>query len=156
MLGLNDFNIDDIKALADVLNEKKLDRIEIKNGDAAIAIEAHTMPPKPAVPPIMPSIGVAAPAQVQAPAEQPAKTSAVISGNVIKAPIVGTYYSAPAPDKPPFIKVGQKVFKGDTVMIIESMKLMNEIQSEFTGVVEKILVENGQAVEFDQPLVIIK
>lgn len=156
MLGLNDFNIDDIKALADVLNEKKLDRIEIKNGDAAIAIEAHTMPPMPAVPPIMPSIGVAAPAQVQAPAEQPVKTSAEISGNVIKAPIVGTYYSAPTPDKPPFIKVGQKVFKGDTVMIIESMKLMNEIQSEFTGVVEKILVENGQAVEFDQPLVIIK
>jgi len=154
MLGLNDFNIDDIKALADVLNEKKLDRIELKNGDAAIAIEAHKMPPIPPMMPAMPAMSI--PAPVQANAEQPANTAQEVSGNIIKAPIVGTYYSAPAPDKAPFITVGQKVFKGDTVMIIESMKLMNEVQSEFTGVVEKILVENGQAVEFDQPLIIIK
>jgi len=156
MLGLNDFNIDDIKALADVLNEKKLDRIELKNGDAAIAIEAHKLPPVPPMMSAMPAMSIPAPIQVQANAEQPANTAQEVSGNIIKAPIVGTYYSSPAPDKPPFIKVGQKVFKGDTVMIIESMKLMNEVQSEFTGVVEKILVENGQAVEFDQPLIIIK
>ena len=78
------------------------------------------------------------------------------SGNIVKAPIVGTYYRSASPDKPPFVKIGDKVKKGDVIMIIESMKLMNEVQSEFDGVVERILVADGQAVEFDQPIMIIK
>ena len=77
-------------------------------------------------------------------------------GNIVKSPIVGTYYRSPSPDKPPFVKVGDKVKKGDVIMIIESMKLMNEVQSEFDGVVERILVTDGQAVEYDQPIMIIK
>ena len=77
-------------------------------------------------------------------------------GNIVKSPIVGTYYRSPSPDKPPFVKVGDKVKKGDVIMIIESMQLMNEVQSEFDGVVERILVSDGQAVEFDQPIMIIK
>ena len=77
-------------------------------------------------------------------------------GNIVKAPIVGTYYRSPSPDKPPFVKIGDKVKKGDVIMIIESMKLMNEVQSEFDGVVERILVTDGQAVEYDQPIMIIK
>ena len=74
----------------------------------------------------------------------------------IKSPIVGTYYSAPGPDKAPFVEVGKQVKKGDVIMIIESMKLMNEVKSEFDGTVKKILVENGSAVEYDQPVMIIE
>ena len=78
-----------------------------------------------------------------------------LSGNIVKSPIVGTFYSSPSPDKPPFVKVGQKVNVGDVLMIIESMKLMNEIQSEFEGTVTEVLVENGSAVEYDQPIIVI-
>lgn len=77
-------------------------------------------------------------------------------GNVVRCPIVGTFYASPSPDKPPFVNVGDRVSKGDVLMIIESMKLMNEIQSEFDGVVQSILVSNGQVVEYDQPIMIIK
>ncbi|MCQ2469767.1 MAG: acetyl-CoA carboxylase biotin carboxyl carrier protein [Ruminococcus sp.] len=77
-------------------------------------------------------------------------------GNVVRCPIVGTFYASPSPDKPPFVNVGDRVSKGDVLMIIESMKLMNEIQSEFDGVVQSILVSNGQTVEYDQPIMIIK
>ena len=81
---------------------------------------------------------------------------AVISGNQIKAPLVGTYYSASAPDAEPFVKIGDTVKKGQTLGIIEAMKLMNEIESEYDGVVEDILVENGQMVEYGQVLFVIK
>lgn len=77
-------------------------------------------------------------------------------GNILKSPIVGTYYNAPAPDKDPFVKVGQKINKGDVLMIIESMKLMNEIQSECDGTIAEIMVENGAGVEFDQPIMRIE
>lgn len=79
-----------------------------------------------------------------------------ISGNTVKAPLVGTYYSSSAPDAEPFVKVGDTVKKGQTLGIIEAMKLMNEIESEYDGIVESILVENGQMVEYGQKLFIIK
>ena len=84
------------------------------------------------------------------------KPEEVLSGNVVKSPIVGTFYSTPSPGKPPFVKVGDKVNKGDVIYIIESMKLMNEVKSEFTGVVKEILVESGQSVEYGQPIMIIE
>ena len=74
----------------------------------------------------------------------------------MKAPIVGTFYASPSPDKPPYVTVGSQVKKGDTLFVIESMKLMNEIQSEFDGEVSEILVENAQGVEFNQPILVIK
>lgn len=77
-------------------------------------------------------------------------------GETVKAPLVGTFYSASAPDEAPFIQVGDVVKKGQTLGIIEAMKLMNEIECEYDGVVEKILVENGQMVEYGQPLFVIK
>ena len=103
----------------------------------------------------------AAPAQAQLPAESALSESEAsmaeeVSGKIVKSPIVGTFYSAPSPDKPPFVKTGDEVKKGDVIMIIESMKLMNEIQSEFDGTVEQILVSDGQAVEYDQPIMVIK
>ena len=75
---------------------------------------------------------------------------------MVQSPLVGTYYAKPAPDKPDFVAVGQTVKKGDTLFIVESMKLMNEIQSEFSGTVREILVKNGQAVEFGQPILTIE
>ncbi len=83
------------------------------------------------------------------------KPEEVLSGNVVKSPIVGTFYSTPSPGKPPFVKVGDKVNKGDVIYIIESMKLMNEVKSEFTGVVKEILVESGESVEYGQPIMVI-
>ncbi len=79
-----------------------------------------------------------------------------VEGNIIKAPIIGTFYSSPSPDKPAFVSEGQKVKKGDVLFIIESMKLMNEIQSDFDGTVKKILVSNAEGIEYDQPLMIIE
>lgn len=76
-------------------------------------------------------------------------------GTIVKSPIVGTFYEAPAPDKPPFVTVGSRVKKGDILFVIESMKLMNEIQSDLDGEVIEILVDNGQGVEYGQPILII-
>ncbi|MBQ7757120.1 MAG: biotin/lipoyl-binding protein, partial [Oscillospiraceae bacterium] len=90
-------------------------------------------------------------------ASEAPKTGApkAVSGNVVKSPIVGTFYSAPAPDKAPFVTVGQQVNKGDVLFIIESMKVMSEVQSEFSGVVKEILVNNADPLEFDQPVMVI-
>ncbi len=155
----------EIKELAELVSEKKLGKIEIKNGESSIVIEDRKLPPMPPVPPVMPAVpsGVMAPpAAVQAPAvqnQEPAKAQPAeetVKGNVVKAPIVGTFYASPSPEKPAFVKVGDHVNKGDVIFIVESMKLMNEIQSEFEGTVEKILVDNASAVEYDQPIMIIK
>ena len=75
---------------------------------------------------------------------------------MVKSPIVGTFYSTPSPDKPPFVKVGQTVNEGDVLFIIESMKLMNEVKSEYSGKITKILVESGQSVEYNQPILVIE
>lgn len=154
ILGIAD--LETISKLADIVNEKELSEITITANEQTITVKGKR--PVPVPPPVM-----SAPAFPQAPAVQaspeapaaPAKEE-TSGGNIVKSPIVGTYYRSPSPDKPPFVKVGDKVKKGDVIMIIESMKLMNEVQSEFDGVVERILVTDGQAVEFDQPIMIIK
>ncbi len=143
--------LDTISKLADIVNEKALGEITIACGDNMITIKGKKCPPPP--PPAgipLPSAGAAVPS------ETTAARPAVPDGNVVKAPIVGTFYASSAPDKPPFVSVGKQVKKGDVLMIIESMKLMNEIQSDFDGVVSEILVKNGEAVEYDQPIMIIK
>lgn len=155
MIACN-LSFDDINKLADKVENGKLSKIKIKNGDCEIVIEKECK--IAAVPAAVQTAAVAAPVVSQPAAEEeaPAAEAAVPSGNVVKAPIVGTYYSAPGPDKPPFVEVGKKVSKGDVIMIIESMKLMNEVQSEYDGVVKEILVNNGTAVEYDQPVMIIE
>lgn len=156
---------DEIKELAELVSEKKLGKIEIKNGESSIVIEDRKLPHMAPVPPVMPaapSAVMAAPAAAPAPAAQSldagkaAPVEEAVTGNVVKAPIVGTFYASPSPDKPAFVKVGDHIKKGDVIFIVESMKLMNEIQSEFEGTVEKILVDNASAVEYDQPIMIIK
>ena len=96
----------------------------------------------------------AAPSVISAPIENK-EISAVESGSIIRSPIVGTFYRKPAPDKPPFTEIGSHVNAGDVVCIVEAMKMMNEIKSEFTGKVSAINIEDGEPVEFDQSLIVI-
>lgn len=151
--------IEFIQQLAELVKEKDLGEITVADGEEVVTIKGKKCPPPPpmGVPMGMPAGAPLAQVSVmQQSAEVSASSAAVPSGNVVKAPLVGTFYAASAPDKPPFVTVGKRVKKGDVLMIIESMKLMNEVQSDFDGVVEEILVNNGQAVEFDQPIMIIK
>ena len=140
-----------IEKLADIVNEKGLSEVSIAEDDKVITIKGKKCPP----PMPMHHAQVNAPAQA-APAQAVVQSPTLPEGNVVKAPIVGTFYAASAPDKPPFVTVGQQVKKGDVLMIIESMKLMNEVQSDFDGTVSEILVKNGDPVEYDQPIMIIK
>lgn len=145
-----------IEALAQIVKNNDLGRIKISTEDIDIVIEGKRCPPPmPAAPvPVMPGIP-AAPAA--APAAAAAEKSAEqVSGNIITSPIVGTFYASPSPEKPPFVKVGDTVNTGDVVCIIESMKLMNEINSEFSGRVAEIYAKNGEPVEFGQKLMRIE
>ena len=149
-------DLETIEKLADIINKKELSELTISSGENTITLKG-----KKAVPMPMPVVAAAAPAQTAVSVESALSASEAsmaeeVSGKIVKSPIVGTFYSAPSPDKPPFVKTGDEVKKGDVIMIIESMKLINEIQSEYDGVVEQILVSDGQAVEFDQPIMVIK
>ncbi len=154
----------EIKELAELVSDKKLGKIEIKLQDSSITIadrKCSAMPVVPPMPPVMmpaEHISAAEPVPVQktVPAAETAPKAEAVSGNAVKAPIVGTFYASPSPEKPAFVKVGDHVNKGDVLFIIESMKLMNEIQSEYEGTVQQILVDNASAVEYDQPIMIIK
>lgn len=141
--------IEEIGKLAEMLKQYDLGEILIKDGEFELCIKAKALPP-----PIVVSGGVTS---GQAATTVPASAEpSVAAGNVMRAPIIGTYYNSPAPDKDAFVKVGDKVQKGDVVFIIESMKLMNEIISEFDGTVVEIFPTNGQGVEFHQPVMIIQ
>lgn len=153
------FDIDTIEKLADIIRKNELSELTISDGDKKITIKGKKCQPPMPMP--VPMISGSAPVQTAPPVEHTLAASEAsmaeeVSGKIVKSPIVGTFYSAPSPDKPPFVKTGDEVKKGDVIMIIESMKLMNEIQSDFDGVVEQILVSDGQAVEFDQPIMVIK
>ena len=154
------FGTENISKLADLMEEKNLEEITMECDDEfKLTLKAK----RPCPPPPMGGMPFAAafdpmPATMNAAAPNAAPTveaQNAVAGNVVKSPIVGTFYAAPSPDKAPFVTVGQQVKKGDVLMIIESMKLMNEIQSEFDGTVKDILVKNGEAVEFDQPIMVI-
>lgn len=156
----NMVEIDTIAALAEIVNKNELGEITIVDGGKTITVKGRKCPPPPpmmgAPAPVMPMPPVQAAALESAPAAEAAAPKAEEkSGNVVKAPIVGTFYASPGPGKAPFVTVGRQVKKGDVLMIIESMKLMNEIQSEFDGVVTEIIAKDGQAVEYDQPVMII-
>lgn len=155
----NLYDIETIGALAEIVKKNELSEITLVDGGKSITIKGKKCPPPPHNMPVpmggmQPMVNVTAAAATST--EIAAKADDSIKGNVVKSPIVGTFYAAPSPDKPPFVKIGDSVKKGDVIMIIESMKLMNEIQSDFDGVVSEILVDNGQAVEFDQPIMIIE
>lgn len=141
-----------VSSLMELMREKGIGKLSYTEESFELTLERETLPPPPA-PASFPAFfapGTASAAPPAAPAQgEPC-------GKLVRSPIVGTFYGAPSPEKPPFVKAGQKVKKGDVLLIIESMKLMNEIQSEYDGVVAEILVTDGTAVEYDQPLMRIE
>ncbi len=145
-----------IKKLIELLDSSGVAEIEVKEGDTAVRISRmpSTIPvmQQPMAQPMMSVAPVAAPAQAPAAAPQ---TNAM-SGHAVTSPMVGTFYRSASPDSKPFIEVGQSVKEGDTLCIIEAMKMFNQIEADKSGIVKAILCENGQPVEFDQPLVIIE
>lgn len=149
------FELETIEKLAKLVSANELSEITIEDGDRKITVKGKKLTPPAMMPFAAPVQQSAAAAPVQADGGE-APAAGTVSGNVVRSPIVGTFYAAPSPDKPPFVKVGDSVKKGDVIMIIESMKLMNEIKSEFDGIVKEILVSDGQAVEYDQPIMIIE
>lgn len=145
-----------VKEYVDLMKESNLSYLKVKNDDFELEL-GEKRPPMPPMPPMMAPMGVPAPAvQANIINEAPAASAPVLSGNIVKSPIVGTFYAAPAPGKAPYVTVGASVNKGDVLFIIESMKLMNEVTSEFSGKVAEILVKDGEAVEFDQPILRIE
>ena len=147
-------SLDELRQLMQEFSASGLTSMTLKDGDFVLKLGAEkTAAPVYMVPPAAGMPAPAAPAPAPAAAESAAL--ALPEGKVVKAPIVGTFYAAAAPDKPPYVTVGSEVKEGDVLFIIESMKLMNEVTSEFSGKVEKILVENGQAVEYGQPIMVI-
>ncbi|HEX5757450.1 MAG TPA: acetyl-CoA carboxylase biotin carboxyl carrier protein [Arenimonas sp.] len=151
-----------IKKLIDLLEESNLTEIEIKEGEESVRLSrlqqggmvmAAPAPmqveaPRPAAP-------AAAPAAGLSPEAVGKSTKDVPDGHMIRSPMVGTYYASPSPDKPAFVKIGQTVKAGETLGIIEAMKMFNPIEADVSGTVRAILVENGQPIEFDEPMFVI-
>jgi acetyl-CoA carboxylase biotin carboxyl carrier protein len=148
-----------VKKLIELLEESGISEIEISEGEESVRISRYPQPGtvNVAAAPmtLAPQVVAAAPA---APAvESPAAPVAPASrGQQVTAPMVGTFYSGPAPGAKPFVEIGSEVKAGDTLCVIEAMKMMNQIESEFTGRVVSVLVENGNPVEFGQPLFVIE
>jgi len=144
-----------VKKLIELLEESGIAEIEIHEGEESVRISRQTaaMPVAVAPAPI-----AAAPAPVAAaPAAAPESTaSEESSGHVVKSPMVGAFYRSSSPGSKPFVEVGDQVKVGDTLCIIEAMKLLNQIEADKSGVVKKILVENGQPVEYNEPLFVIE
>jgi acetyl-CoA carboxylase biotin carboxyl carrier protein len=149
-----------LKKLIDLVQESGIAELEITEGEekvkivkgGAVAVTSAAPAAAMVTQAAAPAASAAAPAPAPAPATEPEPGQ---EGHVVKAPMVGTFYRSPSPDAKPFIEVGQAVKEGDTICIIEAMKLMNEIEADASGVVKAILVENGQPVEYGQPLFIL-
>jgi acetyl-CoA carboxylase biotin carboxyl carrier protein len=141
-----------IKKLIEIIEESEIAELEIKEGEEWIRINRYSSAPAP-VAYAAPAVA-AAPAPVAAPAAAPAEEK--VTGHVVKSPMVGTFYRAASPGSKPFTDVGQSVQLGDTLCIIEAMKILNQIEADKSGTVTKILVENAQPVEYGQPLFIIE
>jgi acetyl-CoA carboxylase biotin carboxyl carrier protein len=146
-----------LKKLIDLVQESGIAELEITEGEEKVKIVKGGAVSVSAAPVSAPHPAPAAlpPAAPQAAAAAAAEAEPVPEGKVIKAPMVGTFYRSASPDAKPFVEVGQAVKEGETVCIIEAMKLMNEIEADAAGTVRAILVENGQPVEYGQPLFIL-
>ena len=144
-----------VKKLIELLEESNIDEIEIKEGEESVRISRNgaqamaAAAPQYAAPPMTAPVAPASapPAAENAPVVEPAA-----AGHVVKSPMVGTFYRSPSPTSPAFAEVGQTVKVGDVICIVEAMKMMNQIEADRAGTIEAILVENGEPVEFDQPL----
>jgi acetyl-CoA carboxylase biotin carboxyl carrier protein len=160
-----DINVDKIRELADLAIEKNLAELKVEDGDKSVTIKlpgAHVIAAPATHPVYAPAHAPAEgrpgeiPQAVSHPSfEEPAKHAAEDRLVKITSPMVGTFYAAPSPDSPPYVTVGQAISKGQTVCIIEAMKMMNELEAEVSGRIVKIVVENGQPVEFGQVLMLV-
>ena len=144
-----------VKKLMELLEQSGMAEIEIKEGEESVKISRYGNAPL-----ITPTVSqqptvMVTPSQVES-TTRAANKGTEASGNLISSPMVGTYYSAPSPSAKPFVTVGQHVNKGDTVGIIEAMKIMNQIEADHSGTVVEILVKDGEAVEFGQALIVIQ
>jgi len=156
-----------VKKLIELLEESSLTEIEIVEGEESVRLsrggtmapamqapqfvvqgspQPHTAPVTP-TPPVIPALN---------PTEPEAEEDSVPEGDMLRSPMVGTFYGSPSPEADPFVTLGQKVSEGETLCIIEAMKMFNQIEAEVSGTVVAILAENGQPVEFDQPLFVVR
>jgi len=145
-----------LKTLIDLVAESDIAELEITEGDDKVKIVKSSAPVAPVAAPA--PLMTAAPAPAASTAAEIAETKATadaLEADTVKAPMVGTFYRAPSPGAPAFIEVGQNVQQGQPLCIIEAMKLLNEIEADKSGVVKEILVENGEPVEYGQPLFVI-
>lgn len=149
-----------LKTLIDLVAESGIAELEITEGEGKVRIVKSTPPPAgmmqgmPVGWPMMPA-APAAPNTTVVATPPAAEAAPAVAGHIVKAPMVGTFYRAPNPGAAPFVDVGQTVKEGDTLCIVEAMKLLNEIEADHAGTIKEILVENGQPVEFGQPLFVI-
>ena len=148
-----------VKKLIELLEESNIDEIEIIEGEESVRISRNSRAAPAAMTyaapqMVAPAPAPAAPAAAPAPAEAAAPES-VSTDNAVLSPMVGTFYRSPSPDAPAFVEVGQSVRVGDVLCIVEAMKMMNQIEADRAGTVTAIHVENGEPVEFDQPLITI-
>ena len=149
-----------LKTLIDLVSESGISELEVTEGEGKVRIVKNAPPvyvqPSTSYAPQYLQPAPAAPGAIDAPAAAPATPAAAApQGHVVTSPMVGTFYRAPSPGADPFVQVGDTVKEGQTICIIEAMKLLNEIESDKSGVVKEILVENGQAVEYGQPLFLV-
>jgi acetyl-CoA carboxylase biotin carboxyl carrier protein len=150
-----------LKTLIDLVAESDIAELEVTEGESKVRIVKSSAAPQGQMVMMQPA---SAPMHHSGPAAAPSSASAAIAaapvaaepqGHVVKSPMVGTFYRSSAPGSPPFVEIGASVKEGDTLCIIEAMKLLNEIDADASGVIKQILVENGQPVEFGQPLFVI-
>jgi len=141
-----------LKTLIDLVSESNVSELEITEAEGKVRIvKGGTAAPVLAQPAVAPPVAVAAPAMAAA-----APAVEVAEGNTVKSPMVGTFYRASIPGGAPFVDVGSQVKQGDVLCIIEAMKILNEIEAETAGTVTRVMAENGQAVEYGQPLFVIE
>ena len=157
-----DLDIRKVKKLIEMLEESEISEIEIHEGEESVRISRNSIATGPVQTVVQVPASEAGSAPARAPVSEEAGSSEAretvreTEGNYIHAPMVGIFYSSPAPDKPPFVEHGSGVKKGDIVCIIEAMKIMNQIESELEGVISRVMVENGEPVEYGQPLFLIR
>lgn len=148
-----------LKTLIDLVAESDIAELEVTEGESKVRIVKSSNLPQSQMVMVSPSAQQHHPMQQHAPVAAPAPVAAAVApeptGHIVKSPMVGTFYRSASPGGPAFVEIGTAVKPGDTLCIIEAMKLLNEIDADSTGVVTQILVENGQPVEFGQPLFVL-
>ena len=149
-----------LKKLIELVEDSGIAELEITEGEESVRIGRYPAPgsvPAASAQPAAPAAPAPAPAAAAAGNDASAKEEDdTPEGHIVRSPMVGTFYRAPAPDAKPFVDVGDKIGPSDTLCIIEAMKMLNQIEAEVSGEVSAVLVENGQPVEFDQPLFVVK